>query len=183
MNKYNIIYADPPWQYTSKSVAPSKEVTNHYPTMCISDILKLPIAEIADNNCFSFLWVTFPNLQEGLDVIKAWGFEYKTVAFNWVKMNKKSDSWFWGMGSYTRANSEVCLLGKKGKPAVASHSVHSVLSERVERHSKKPDIVRNKIVELCGDLPRAELFARQATSGWDVWGNEVACDIEMGDMT
>ena len=77
------------------------------------------------------------------------------------------------MGHWTRANAEVCFLGVKGKPQRESASVHSVIDERIQEHSKKPDIVRNKIVELCGDLPRIELFARQKHEGWDSWGNEV----------
>lgn len=105
--------------------------------------------------------------------MKAWGFEYKTIGFNWVKTNKKSEGLFWGMGNWTRSNSELCLLGVKSKPRRQSASVHSVVLSPMGVHSKKPDIIRDKIVELCGDVPRIELFARNATPGWDVWGNEI----------
>ena len=120
---------------------------------------------------------TFPNIAEAIKVIGVWGFEYKTAAFVWVKQNKKSDSLFWGMGAYTRANAEICLLGigkkVKAKELVKSHTVHQIVQSRIEQHSKKPDIVKNRILDLVGDLPRIELFARQETEGWDCWGNEV----------
>lgn len=121
-----------------------------------------------------FLWVTAPCLIEGIELITAWGFKYKTVAFTWVKQNKKSDGLFTGMGYYTRANAEYCLLATKGKILERkSHGVHSVVLSHIERHSKKPDEVRDRIVRLFGDVPRIELFARQYATGWDCWGNEV----------
>ena len=144
-----------------------------YPTMTIDEIKNMPVQVLTMDDAMLFLWVTFPLLQEGLDTMKAWGFEYKTIGFNWIKTNKKSESLFWGMGNWTRSNSELCLLGVKGKPKRQSASVHSVVLAPIGKHSKKPDIIRDKIVELCGDVPRIELFARNATTGWDVWGNEV----------
>jgi N6-adenosine-specific RNA methylase IME4 len=147
--------------------------------MNIDDIKKLPISNLADDNCILFMWVTMPKLNECFDVIKEWGFEYKTCAFTWVKKNKKSDSWFWGMGRWTRANAELCLLATKGNPKRISARVHSVIDTPIEQHSKKPDITRDKIIELIGDLPRVELFARQKTDGWDCWGNEIESDIHI----
>ena len=147
--------------------------------MRMCDIFGLPIQNLVDDNCVLFLWVTAPLLPEALYTIKAWGFEYKTVAFTWVKKNKKSDSWFWGMGWWTRSNPEYCLLSTKGNPKRQAPNVHSVIDSRIEEHSKKPNIVREKIIELCGDLPRIELFAREKTEGWDVWGNEVDSDIDL----
>ena len=111
--------------------------------------------------------------------MRAWGFSYKTVAFVWIKQNRKSDSLFWGMGHWTRANAEFCMLATKGRPKRRSAGVHQVILSHIEEHSKKPDEARRRIVELMGDLPRIELFARQKTDGWDVWGNEVACDIAL----
>ena len=186
--KYNIILADPPWTYRDKAQAGNRGVEFKYPTMSIEDIKSLPIHNISDDNCILFLWVTFPLLQEGLDTIKAWGFTYKTIGFNWIKKNKKNvETNFWGMGNWTRSNSELCLLGIKGKPKRISAKVHSIvetfetetIESPIEKHSKKPDIVRYRIEELCGDIPRIELFAREKVSGWDVWGNEVNSDIEM----
>lgn len=175
--KYNIIYADPPWQYKDKALAGNRGACCKYDVMTIEDIKALPINNIADNDCILFIWVTFPLLQAGLDTIKAWGFVYKTIGFNWVKKNKKSDSWFWGMGNWTRSNPELCLIGIKGKPKRLSAKVHSIIDTPIEGHSKKPDIARDKIIELVGDLPRIELFARQKANGWDVFGNEVESDI------
>ena len=118
MQKYNIIYADPPWDFKTYSNKGKKHKSAecHYKCMKIEDIYNLPVSNIADDNCVLFLWVTFPLLQEGLEVIRRWGFTYKTCAFNWVKRNKKSDSWFWGLGYWTRSNSEICLLATKGCP-------------------------------------------------------------------
>ena len=147
--------------------------------MSINDIKKLPIQAIAADNCILFLWVTMPKLNEVFEVIKAWGFEYKTVAFTWVKRNKKSDGWFWGMGRWTRSNAELCLLATKGNPKRISASVHSILDDPIMKHSKKPEEAKNRIVKLVGDLPCIELFARQKSEGWDVWGNEVENDIDL----
>ena len=171
--KYNIIYADPPWSYKDKALAGNRGAGCKYPTQSSEWLNSLSVENITDKDCILFLWVTMPKLNECFELIKQWGFEYKTCAFTWVKKNKKANSWFMGMGRWTRANSEICLLAKKGKPKRISASVHSVVDTSIERHSKKPDCVRNRIVELCGDLPRIELFARQKTPGWDVWGNEV----------
>ena len=108
------------------------------------DIFALPVQEIAEENCLLFMWVTFPNLNVALEAIRRWGFTYKTAAFVWVKRNKKSPSWFWGMGNWTRANAEVCLLATKGKPKRASASVHSIIDAPIGRHSEKPAETRDR---------------------------------------
>lgn len=177
--KFNIIYADPPWSYKDKCRAGERGAEYKYPCMKIEDIKTLPVKNFTADDAFLFLWVTMPFLQEGLDVIKSWGFEYKSVAFTWVKRNKKTDSWFWGMGNWTRANAELCLLGIKGKPQRVSKSVHSVIDTPIEEHSKKPDVARERIIELCGDLPRLEMFARNRVPGWSAWGNEIESDTEV----
>lgn len=170
--KYKIIYADPPWRYQDKSCIGSAE--NHYPTMKIEDICNLPVNGIADKDAVLFLWVTYPMLAEGLKLIEAWGFKYKTIGFQWLKTNKKNkDSFFFGLGRWTRGNTECCLIATKGKPSRISNKVSQLIIEPIQHHSKKPDVTRDKIVELMGDLPRIELFARNKTEGWDVWGNEV----------
>lgn len=133
----------------------------------------MPIKDISEDNCILFLWVTMPKLNECFKVIESWGFKYKTCAFVWVKNNKKSNSFFMGMGRWTRANAELCLIATKGKPKRISAGVHSIINTPIEYHSKKPDIVRDKILELCGDLPRIELFARQEIKGWDCFGNKI----------
>lgn len=187
--KYKIIYADPAWSYNDKRKGSLGGAENHYSCMSITDIKNLKIADIADENCILFLWVVFPMLQEGLDVIKAWGFEYKTLGFSWIKTNKEDGQPRFGIGYYTKSNCEVCLIGIKGRPEIKSNSVSSVVIHPIAEHSKKPDFIREKIVELMGDIPRVELFARDngdkdlfgknRMDGWDTWGNEVKQDIEL----
>lgn len=173
--KYSIIYADPPWTFkTYSDKGKDRSAEQHYPCMTKEDIQKLPIREICKDDCVLFLWVTAPCLLEGLELLKKWGFEYKTFGFTWIKQNKKNDSLFWGMGYYTRANAEICILATRGKPLKRqSRGVHQVVMSKIREHSRKPDEVRDRIVELFGDLPRIELFARQHFDGWDCWGNEV----------
>ena len=169
--RYNIIYADPAWSYQGKMM--NSSVTDHYNVMSIDDICNLPVNDIAAENSILFMWVTLPKLNEFMKVVSAWGFEYKPTAFVWVKKNKKADSFFMGLGRWTRANPEICVLATKGKIERKSKSIRQLQVFPLDKHSKKPDQFRDLIVELCGDLPRIELFARQKTPGWDVWGNEV----------
>lgn len=172
--KYKIIYADPPWQYRVYSKkGKSRSAENHYHTMNIDDIRSLPVGEIADDDCVLFLWITFPCLKEGISVMESWGFTYKTCGFNWVKRNKKKDTYFMGLGFWTRSNSEVCLIGIKGHPKRVSKAVPQVCDARVMEHSRKPSEIRDRIVELCGDVPRIELFARETVKGWDCLGDEI----------
>ena len=174
--KYNIIYADPPWRFNvwSRDTGLERCADRHYPTMTKEDIENLPVKEIACKNAVLFLWVTYPCLEQGLELIEKWGFTYKTCAFSWVKLNKKSNTDFVGMGYYTRANNEICLLATRGKPLERKDkSVRQIVMTPIERHSKKPDEVRDRIVSLFGDLPRIELFAREHSEGWFCWGNEV----------
>ena len=174
--KYNIIYADPAW--TFKNYNDEKSNTNanhHYQCMSMEEIKALPVNEIADDDSILFLWCTDPLLNKQLEVINAWGFQYKTVGFYWIKENKnKSNMRFWkGTGYWTRCNPEICVLATKGKPKRVSGNVDKLVFAERDKHSKKPSIIRDKIVELCGDLPRIELFARQRTPGWDAFGNEI----------
>lgn len=172
--KYNVIYADPPWSFKHYSdKGKGRAPDNYYKCQNLQDIKDLPIADLAADDCVLFMWVTYPFLQKSFEVLKAWGFEYKTVGFTWVKKNKKADSWFWGMGYWTRSNAEICLIATKGKITRQSSSVHQIIDTPIEEHSKKPDVTRQRIVQLVGDMPRIELFARNKTNGWDTWGNEV----------
>ncbi len=175
--KFNILYADPPWKYERNKVQGAAE--NHYPTMSIEQFCALDVEKITDENCALFLWSTFPFLPEALRLIKAWGFTYKTTAFVWLKQNRKNRDWFFGLGFWTRGNAEICLLATKGKPKRKSAKVSQLIIAPIDKHSKKPDIVREKIVELMGDLPRIELFARQTTPGWEVFGNEVKSSVTL----
>lgn len=181
-NKYGVIYADPPWEYRQSGSKKNSRgmAKQHYNTMSTDEICRLPVREMATDDCVLFMWATFPNIEEALKVMRAWGFEYKTAAFVWVKKNRKSNSNFWGMGAYTRANAEVCLLGiskgTKAKQVVKSNAVHQIIESPIEEHSKKPAETRERIEKLLGTRERVhkiELFARQTVEGWDCWGNEV----------
>jgi len=172
--KYNIIYADPPWKY---GVVPK----DHYDCVPMENIYNFPINRIADKNCALFLWVTYPILPECIETLKRWGFRYITVAFTWIKTNKNNGKPFFGLGNWTRANAEICLLGFRGKLKRKSNKVSQVVMSPLREHSRKPDEVRDQIVQLIGDLPRIELFARQTVKGWDCWGNETTKFNEKGD--
>ena len=192
--KYSIIYADPPWKFRTYSIPENgKRFKNartnwrnadvHYPTLDIHDIAKLDVNRISRKDSILFMWVTWPLMPRALEIIEKWGFTYKTLAFDWVKLCKKDHTkWSFGMGYWTRSNPEPCLLATKGNPHRMSASIRNIILEEypltivdpIRHHSKKPDIIRDKIVELCGDLPRIELFARPpAPEGWDTWGNEI----------
>jgi len=173
--KYQIIYADPPWNYNDQNCQGA--ASNHYQGMKIDDICSLPVYKIADVNCVLFLWATNPMLQEAFKVIDAWGFFYKSVAFQWIKLNPKSRTAFYGLGRWTRGNTEPCLIATKGKPKRISTDVFQLVQSPRLEHSRKPKEVRDKIIKLMGDLPRIELFARDHIQGWDVWGDEAPNEI------
>ena len=172
--KYDIIYADPAWNFKNWSdKGNDRSPLQHYSCMSISDICNLPIHDITNDDCVLFIWVIDPLLNKAFEVIKSWGFTYKTVAFTWAKENKKSSGYFTGLGYWTRGNPEMCLLATKGKPKRVSKSVRQLVIDARREHSRKPDRIRDDIVTLMGDKPRIELFARQKIEGWDSWGNEV----------
>ena len=133
----------------------------------------MPVADLAAKDSALFLWATFPQLPEALRLIQAWGFTYKSVAFVWLKQNRKSPGWFYGLAFWTRGKAEVCLLATRRHPKRQAATSHQFIISPVREHSRKPEEAREKIVALMGDLPRVELFARQSPPGWDVWGNEV----------
>jgi N6-adenosine-specific RNA methylase IME4 len=184
--RYSLIYADPAWSYNQRATHKKTKfgggVHGNYPVMKPGDIARLPIGELAADNCALLMWATFPNLQEALDVMKAWGFRYTTVAFTWIKTNKKSGRPFFGPGYYTGANAEIVLLGIKGKMKPVNNDVPQALIcphprdplTRKIIHSRKPDEIRDRIVRLFGDLPRVELFAREISPGWVSIGNQLA---------
>lgn len=168
--KYNVIYADPPWQYWEGG---EKNQSQHYNTMTIEEIKDLSIQELADENCILFLWATSPILKDVFGIIENWGFEYSTIGFIWIKSKKDKTGFAFGCGNWTRANAEYCLIATKGSIERQDATISQVIYEPKEKHSKKPDIVRDKIVQLVGDLPRVELFARgKLPEGWKGWGDE-----------
>lgn len=143
----------------------------------MADIASLPVDEIAGPDCALFLWIVWPSLPDALEIMRAWGFEYKTCGFCWVKGNSLSlfpDDFKdkMGMGYWTRANSEVCLLGTRGKPKRLNADVRQVIQAPLREHSRKPDGIHARIERLV-EGPYLEMFARQSQPGWDAWGNEV----------
>jgi len=161
----------------------------YYKGMTIEDICSLKVDKIADKDCILFLWATMPKLPEAFKVIKAWGFTHKTTAFTWIKLNPKAGTIFKGVGRWVMGNAELVLLATKGKPHRIAKNISQVVMAKRGKHSKKPDIVRKLIVELMGDLPRIELFARsnkeenlfgeKELEGWDTYGDEVKSDIKL----
>lgn len=170
--KYSIIYADPPWKYDNQKNNDPAMGGITYNVMKLEDICNLPVQNICEKDCILFLWVTMPKLREGLKVIENWGFDYKTCAFCWVKQNPKNDGIYSGLGHWVNGNAELCLLAKKGHPKRISKNVKQIVLAHRSRHSEKPGEVRDRIVQLMGDLPRVELFARKEISGWDCWGDD-----------
>lgn len=173
--QYSVIYADPPWTWQARSPkGEGRSAKRHYGVMSLDDIMRLPVLDLAEKNSVLFLWATDPLLETAMGVIRAWGFTYKTVGFHWAKLNQSGSGFFTGMGYYSRANVEMCLLATRGKglPRV-SKSVRRLVVAPRGRHSEKPPEVRDRIVQLFGDVLRLEIFARSLAPGWDVWGNEV----------
>lgn len=170
MKNYQIIYADPPWRYDF-SKSDSREIENQYPTMSVEDICMLDIPR-AENSVL-YLWATAPKLREALKVMDAWGYEYKSQAV-W-------DKEIVGMGYWFRGQHEILLVGTRGKfsPPPQSTRVSSVIKERRTKHSKKPQKVKDLICLWFPEMSKVELFAREKTEGWDVWGNEVESDIDL----
>jgi N6-adenosine-specific RNA methylase IME4 len=172
--KYQIIYADPPWKYLwgagkdGGHFAPEK----HYETMSTEEICALDVKRLRDKNCALFLWATMPALPDAFKVMDAWGFKYKTCAFSWVKITKSGKP-LCGMGSYTKSNIELCLLGMRGHIKSVDKTVPQVLMHERLGHSVKPPAIRGRIVQLFGDVRRIELFARERVDGWDAAGDGV----------
>ncbi len=181
--RFTVIYADPPWRYADRGCNGAAE--GHYPTMSIDDICRLPITRLVAPDAVLFLWATYPLLPEAFRVIDAWGFKYKSIAFQWVKTYKPKEDGSakptFGLGRWTRGNTEPCLLATRGHPKRLENNVSQLVIDPLDellvspltRHSAKPPEVRDRIVRLLGDVPRLELFAREHTPGWYAWGNQL----------
>lgn len=176
MKKYSVLYCDPPWAYRQKQInfqsydkgkKYHNSVNDHYPTMSNQEIKDLPVQRLCAEDCLLYMWATAPNLDIAIETMKAWGFEYKTVAFVWEKQRTN-------YGFYTLSSTELCLVGKRGRiPKRADNTVRQFLSEKLGRHSEKPEEIRRRIDRMYPDAEKIELFARQEVDGWDSWGNEV----------
>ena len=182
--KYDVIYADPPWDYGGKlqfdksskgvnELDPNKKIfissaCFKYPTLKTSELKKLQLKNIAKDDCLLFMWTTNPHLEQALDLGRAWGFEYRTVAFVWDKMNHNP-------GQYTLSNCELCLLFKKGRiPSPrGARNIQQLVRVPRGKHSEKPIEVLQGITKMFPTQDKIELFARSANEGWDCWGLDV----------
>jgi N6-adenosine-specific RNA methylase IME4 len=170
---FSIFYADPPWSFvTYSNKGKDRSPERHYPTMSLAELCALPVGSLAAPDCALFLWANGPRLPDAFALFAAWGFTYKAIAFTWVKQNRSGVGFPIGCGYWTRANPEICLLATRGKPKRIDAGVPNLLMTPRREHSRKPDEIRERIVRLMGDVPRLELFARQRTPGWQIWGNE-----------
>ncbi len=170
---YGAILADPPWSYQTWSKKNQRKAAERYYSVMDLDAIKaLPVRDIAADDCVLFLWVLNSMPHQAHEVINAWGFEYKTVAFTWVKRTTTDRTWHIGLGYWTRQNTERCLLATRGKPKRLSKSVREVIISPRREHSRKPDEVRDSIRNLVGG-PYLEMFSRTTAPGWDSWGNEM----------
>jgi len=181
--EYNIIMADPPWPYQNQATRAA--TGNHYASMSLNDIKALPVGRLAALPCALFLWVTWPNIQMAFEVIDAWGFEYKTLAWDWWKTNLAGDKFIMGLGNYSRSNPEPCLLAfKKVRTRgrimkVADRAVKAWIIAPRGKHSQKPNQQYDNINRLYPDMPKLELFARQVWPGWDAWGDELEGSVDL----
>lgn len=172
MKQYQIIYADPPWSYDDKMSGQSFSLDHEYVTQSKDWIAELEVKHLAAPDSVLFMWAVNPLLPEAFEVIKKWGFDYKTVVFCWVKETKNGKA-VSNLGRWTMGGAELCLLATKGSPQRKVLNIKQLVFAERTAHSKKPDEVRDRIVELMGDVPRIELFARQTAPGWRSLGNEI----------
>lgn len=176
---FNLIYADPPWTYRDTCDSGQRGACHKYPVMTLGDICALNVQAIAAPDCLLALWWVAPMPAEALQVVAEWGFTLRTFkGFTWHKRTRNGCSHF-GMGNWTRANTEDCLFATRGKIRRANASVRQFIDAPLGMHSEKPAEARDRLVQLMGDLPRIELFARTKTPGWSVWGNDLESDITL----
>lgn len=173
--RYGTVLADPPWQFSNRTgkMAPEHKRLNRYATMTLADIKSLPVAEVTEDPCHLYLWVPNALLQEGLDVLKAWGFTYKTNIV-WHKVRKDGGPDGRGVGFYFRNTTELLLFGVKGKQARTLEPGRrqvNIIRTMKREHSRKPD-EQYDIIQACSWGPYLELFARGTQPGWDSWGNQ-----------
>lgn len=178
-NHFGAILADPPWRFRMwNETNRHRSASEHYPLMTPEEVCALPVHNLAAPDCVLFLWICWPTLDDARKVISDWGFTYKTCAFNWTKAHAGQIEMFRGdsavqvgMGYWTRANTEPCLLATRGNPKRLNADVRQGIIEPRREHSRKPDCVYSRIERLVSG-PYLELFARQERPGWTAWGNE-----------
>lgn len=173
---FKLILADPPWPYDDPGVRGGTDL--HYENLSVADIAGMRVQDLADRHCVLALWITRPMADEGRIVLQRWGFRHYGELFTWVKFDTKGDPWL-GNGRYTRANSEGCLLGIRGRGIERQDAGVSQLIDTYgprKDHSYKPEESYRRLEQLFGDVSRLELFARRQRPGWTTWGNEVPSD-------
>lgn len=176
---YRVIYADPPWHFTTYSAkGQGRGAVAHYDCMKFEEMARLPIDTWAADDAVLFLWATDPLLPQAFRLIEAWGFTFKTIGFYWAKLNKSANleritekDFFAGLGYWTRANTEQCLLATRGKPSRSARDVRRLIVSHRREHSRKPDEVYQRIERLV-DGPYLELFGRSSRKTWDCWGDQ-----------
>jgi len=171
MIQYGAILADPPWHFAVRSPkGEGRSASQHYGTMSLAEIEALPVASWAAPDCALFLWAIDPMLPHAMRVMQTWGFTFKTVGFTWAKTNA-GGGYFCGMGFWTRANAEMCLLGTRGSPKRQAKDVRRLIVAPRREHSRKPDEAASGVMRLVSG-PYLEMFARERRPGWDAWGLE-----------
>ena len=180
---FGLVYCDPPWHFQRYSeefseASVGRAPQDHYDTMSLDDLKALPVMDLCAPVAVCVLWATAPHLRMAFELMDAWGFEYKTLAFSWLKADVSTLDLFplpidadMGMGYWTRANGEVALLGTRGSPTRIDAGVRMGIIEQAREHSRKPDVVYERLERLMGDVPRIELFSRTNRAGWTSWGN------------
>lgn len=184
MDKFKIILVDPPWKYSDKSLNRGG-AERYYETMTLQQLKSLPVMRLADDGeCVLCMWTTKPQMVNALVLMQSWGFEYVTGLFDWVKTypDNNPNKPFIGMGHYTRSNTEYMIMGRKPKgrtPKRLAKNISCVQYAPVTSHSEKPAKFRDLLVDLFGDVPRVELFARDVADGWEVWGDAVESTVKL----
>lgn len=198
--KYSLIYSDPPWSHNNKASRATAE--NHYSTMPLTELKRLPVWDLAAEDCVLAMWWSPVMPLEAIQLAEAWGFSVRNMKlFTWGKLTQHAERHIQkyiddalsltqfisagdvldsvrghirvNLGNYTRSNSEDCLIAVRGRGIERiDASVRQLILEPISSHSKKPDEARKRLVQLFGDVPRIELFARQSSHGFDVWGDE-----------
>jgi N6-adenosine-specific RNA methylase IME4 len=171
LGRFSCLYADPAWSFVTRSPrGGGRSPERHYGCLSLDEIKALPVADLAQDDCTLLMWAIDPLLPEALAVIEAWGFTFKTVGFYWVKTNADGSP-FTGMGFWTRANPEQCLLATRGRPRRQARDVPRLIVSQRREHSRKPEETYGRIERLVGG-PYVELFARQRRPGWASWGDQ-----------
>jgi len=181
MKKYQIIYADPAWETKTFKEKKDGLISRELPYIQMTDqqIKELDLKPLLADDAILFMWCIDSRIPIVADIMKAWGFTFKCIGFVWAKKAKNTEGFNGGFSSYTKRDCEFCFIGTRGKYMNLKRGINQILIEPKTIHSRKPNEIRKRIVQMCGDLPRLELFAREQLEGFDVWGNEVESSVTL----